>query len=122
MIQLVPIEPISHYNLGALYKQADKSTKPSSSSRRAAELDPNLAAPHFQLYNIYRQQGRKQTAAKELAEFQALKKAQEGAVTPEDMEWSDYAEIYDPIDIKDGHPPGPGPRFPCVRSDRTIGD
>ena len=77
-----------------------RSTKRSSSSRAPRELDPNLAAPHFQLYNVYRQQGKKEQAAKELAEFQRLKKLQEGSATPEDMEWSDYAEIYDPIDIK----------------------
>ena len=118
MIQLVPNEPISHYNLGALYKQAGQMDRAEQQFARAAELNPDLAAPHFQLYNVYRQQGKKEMAAKELAEFQRLKKAQEGAVTAEDMEWSDYAEIYDPIDIKDGHPPAAGPRFP-LRSGQT---
>ena len=31
------------------------------------------------------------------AKFQQIKKSQEGAAIPEDMEWSDYAEIYDPV-------------------------
>jgi Tfp pilus assembly protein PilF len=112
MIELVPKEPISHYNLGALYKQAGLIDKAQQQFARAAELDANLAAPHFQLYNVYRQQGKKEEAAKELAEFQRQKKLQEGSATPEDMEWSDYAEIYDPIDMKGGHEPGPGPRWP----------
>ncbi len=111
MIELVPNEPISHYNLGALYKQAGQLDKAQQQFARAAELDGNLAAPHFQLYNVYRQQGKKEQAATELAEFQRLKKLQDGSATPEDMEWSDYAEIYDPIDIKDGHPPASDPRF-----------
>ena len=36
-------------------------------------------------------------AARELHRFQQLKKSQEGTATPEDMEWSEYAEIYDPV-------------------------
>ena len=111
MIALVPQEPISHYNLGALYKQAGDIPKAEQQFQEAAKLNGNLAAPHFQLYNVYRQQGKKDQAATELATFQRLKKEQEGSATPEDMEWSDYAEIYDPIDIKDGHAPADAPRL-----------
>ena len=109
MIELVPDEPISHYNLGALYKQAGQIDDAEREFVQAAKLNGNLAAPHFQLYNVYRQQGKKPEAAEQLAIFQRLKKEQEGSATPEDMEWSDYAEIYDPIDIKDGVRPAETP-------------
>jgi hypothetical protein len=112
MIELVPDEPVSHYNLGVLYKQAGKPDEARLQFEIAEKLNSNLAAPHFQLYNVYRQAGRKDDSSKELAVFQTLKKQQEGAAIPEDMEWSDYAEIYDPIDIHPGHEPSDGPRHP----------
>src|SRR5438270_3347345 len=105
MIEVVPNEPVSHYNLGALYRQAGQLDKAQNQFETAARLNPNLAAPHFQLYNVYRQQAKKDQAAAELATFQKLKKEQEGAAIPEDMEWSDYAEIYDPIDLGNGNRP-----------------
>ena len=105
MIELVPGEPKSHYNLGVLYKQVGKMEDAAKQLETAEKLDPVLEAPHFQLYNIYRQAGRREDAARELAIFQQLKKEHEGAASPQDMEWCDYAEIYDPIDIKDGHRP-----------------
>ena len=46
-------------------------------------------------YGIYRQMDRAADAARELSVFQELKKQQEGAAVPEDMEWNVYAEIYD---------------------------
>src|ERR1051326_4162104 len=104
MIELVPDEPVSHYNLGVLYKQTGRNDEARKQLEIASKLNANLAAPHFQLYNINRQSGRSADAARELAEFQRLKKEQEGAVIPEDMEWSYYAEIYDPIDMKDREP------------------
>ena len=112
MIALVPDEPASHYNLGVLYKQAGKMDDARKQIEIASRLNPRLAAPHFQLYNLYRQAGRKDDSARELAIFQSLKKEQEGAVIPEDMEWSDYAEIYDPIDIKGDKAPSDGLRRP----------
>jgi Tfp pilus assembly protein PilF len=105
MTELVPDEPVSHYNLGVLYKQAGKMEDAQAQLETAEKLNASLAAPHFQLYNVYRQTGKREEAARELATFQKLKKQQEGAVIPEDMEWSDYAEIYDPIDISDGRKP-----------------
>jgi len=96
MIKLVPDEPVSHYNLGVLFKQTGRNSDAVRELEIAEKINPSLAAPHFQLYNLYRQDGRREDAARELAEFQRLKKAQEGAVIPEDMEWSDYAEIFDP--------------------------
>lgn len=100
MVQLAPDEPISHYNLGVLLRQANKMQEAIAEFNKAIALNGNLAAPHFQLYNVYRSLGKREEMARELKLFQDLKKAQEGSATPEDMEWSDYAEIFDPIDAK----------------------
>ncbi|MDP8982461.1 MAG: tetratricopeptide repeat protein [Acidobacteriota bacterium] len=105
MIQLTPDEPVPHYNLGVLYKQTGKLDAAQQQFEAAVKLNPDLAAPHFQLYNVYRQQEKKEQAGEQLAAFQRLKKAQEGAAIAEDMEWCDYAEIYDPIDMKAGARP-----------------
>jgi Tfp pilus assembly protein PilF len=104
-VELVPREPVGHYNLGVLYKQEDRMEDAVREFQTAIRLNHNLAAPHFQLYNAYRTMGRRDEATKELQEFQRLKKAQEGAAIPEDMDWCDYAEIYDPIDMR-----APAPR------------
>lgn len=101
MAELVPDEPVTHYNLGVLYRQTGRLDDARKELETAEKINPSLAAPHFQLFNVYRQTGRTADAARELAEFQRLKKEQEGAVIPEDMEWSYYAEIYDPIDMTD---------------------
>lgn len=98
MVQLVPSDPISHYNLGVLYKLHGKVPESIEKFRLTSRLNPTLAAPHFQLYNAFRLAGKKEDAAKELALFQELKKIQETTGSAEDMEWNDYAEIYDPID------------------------
>lgn len=111
MVALVPAEPVSHYNLGVLYKQVGKVEDALKQLETAERLDPVMEAPHFQLYNIYRQSGRREDAAKELGIFQTLKKEHEGAAIPQDPEWCVYAEIYDPIDIKDGHKPAEGSRI-----------
>jgi tetratricopeptide (TPR) repeat protein len=110
MVRLVPGEPVSHYNLGVLYKQVGKLDEAGTQLETAEKLDPEMEAPHFQLYNIYRQAGRKDQATSELAIFQKLKKEHEGAASPQDPEWCAYAEIYDPIDIKDSRRPAPVPR------------
>lgn len=106
MVQLVPDEPISHYNLGSLYKLIGKTREALEQFQTASRLDPNLAAAHFQLYNAFRVEGRAEDMRRELAEFQRLKKQQEGAAVPEDVDWSAYAEIYD---VASGPPPS-GPR------------
>jgi tetratricopeptide (TPR) repeat protein len=117
LLRLVPDEPVSHYNLGVLHKLADKRDEAVREFEIAERLNPNLAAPHFQLYNLYRQAGRAADAARELAIFQKLKVLTEGAVIPEDMEWSYYAEIYDPIAPRPESEPAPPPKF----EDRKLG-
>jgi tetratricopeptide (TPR) repeat protein len=111
LLKLVPDEPISHYSLGVMDKAQDKRTEAIREFETAERLNPNLAAPHFQLYNLYRQAGRTEDAARELAIFQKLKILTEGAAIPEDMEWSYYAEIYDPIAPRPESDPAPPPKF-----------
>ncbi len=98
LVELAPNEPVAHYNLGVLYKQESRAEDAVREFQAAVRLNHTLAAPHFQLYNVYRTSGRRDEAAAELKEFQRLKQSQEGAAIPEDMEWCEYAEIYDPID------------------------
>jgi hypothetical protein len=118
LLRLVPDEPVSHYNLGVLHKLAEKRDEAVREFETAERLNPNLAAPHFQLYNLYRQAGRAADAARELEIFQKLKALTEGAAVPEDMEWSYYAEIYDPIAPRPESEPAPPPKF----EDRKLAD
>lgn len=118
LLRLVPDEPVSHYNLGVLHLHADKRDQAVREFETAERLNPNLAAPHFQLYNVYRQAGRAADAARELAIFQKLKTLTEGAVIPEDMEWSYFAEIYDPIAPRPESESAPPPKF----EDRKLAD
>jgi tetratricopeptide (TPR) repeat protein len=104
MVQLAPDEPVSHYQLGILYKQVNRMDDAVRQFAMAERLNPNLAGPHFQLYNVFRTTGKPEEAARELQQFQQIKKLQEGAAIPEDMEWSEYAEIYDPVEAL---PPAP---------------
>jgi tetratricopeptide (TPR) repeat protein len=104
MVKLVPSEPVSHYQLGTLYKQKDDAAAAIAQFETARDLSPRLAAPHFQLFGLYRQAGRADQAAAELRIFQDIKKQQEGAAVPEDMEWCQYAELYDPIDAPPSAP------------------
>ncbi|HXA50321.1 MAG TPA: tetratricopeptide repeat protein [Candidatus Acidoferrum sp.] len=116
MSKLRPEEPISHYQLGSLYKLKGDSAAAIREFETARQLNPRLAAPHFQLYGMYRQAERATDAAAELAVFQSLKKQQEGAAVPEDMEWSYYAEIYDPAPA-----PGVAPA-PLTWRDEVVAD
>jgi tetratricopeptide (TPR) repeat protein len=116
MIRLVPKEPVSHYHLGALYKLKADVPAAIKEFEAARDINPRLAAPHFQLYGLYRQSDRAQDAANELRIFQDMKKQQEGAAVPEDMDWSYYSEIYDPIDA----PKMPPPATPTYR-DTKLG-
>jgi hypothetical protein len=111
LLKLAPDEPISHYNLGVIYKTTERRDEAVPEFETAERLNPNLAAAHFQLYNMYRQAGRAADAARELAIFQKLKTLTEGAVIPEDVEWSYYAEIYDPIVERPETEPAAQPKF-----------
>jgi tetratricopeptide (TPR) repeat protein len=102
MVALVPDEPISHYNLGVLWAGSARPDLALAEFEKAAALAPGLAGPHFQLYNAYKNAGRAAEAARELATFQEIKKRQAGAAVPEDLEWSYYAELYDPAEARGG--------------------
>lgn len=99
-VALVPEEPISRYNMGVLLKLAAKPQDAIAEFEKAARLDPHLAAARFQLFNAYRVAGRQADSQRMLAEFQRLKKEQEGAAIPEDVDWCAYSEVYDPIDAR----------------------
>lgn len=100
MIRLAPQEPVSHYNLGLLYNLTGKPEDALEQFHLATKLDPRLVAPHFQIYNAHRLAGRTQEAARALEVFQRVKEQQKAADEQEDMEWSYYAEIYEPTDAK----------------------
>jgi len=97
MVQLAPTDPVSNYNLAVLYKLQNKLPEALALFEKTSQLGPSLAAPHFQLYNAFRLAGKRDEAAKQLVLFQELKKAQEASGNTEDMEWNEYAEIFDPI-------------------------
>ena len=112
MERLVPDEPVTHYQIGTILKAQGEQAAAVKEFELARGLNPLLAAPHFQLYGLYRQANRPDEAAAEFRTFQELKKQQEGAAVPEDMEWNFYAEIYDPLDA----PAMPPPAAPAYRS------
>ena len=95
-VKLAPAEAMGHYNLGVVLKALGRLPQAVGEFERAAELDIHLAAARFQLFNAYRSLGRPVEAQRMLAEFQRLKKEQEGSATPEDVDWCAYAEILDP--------------------------
>src|SRR5581483_9280257 len=96
MVRLVPDEPKSYYNIGACLRAKGDTAGALPQFVKAEKLDPNLAGPHFQLFTIYQRAGDKESAARERKAFEEVKKRQEGAAVPEDMEWSFYSELYDP--------------------------
>ena len=100
MVQLAPDEPVSHYNLGILYSQTNRPAEALAQFETAAKLDPKLVAPLFRIYNYYRLGGDETKAAQALAAFQAAKQRQQAADETEDMDWSFYAELYDPIQAR----------------------
>jgi tetratricopeptide (TPR) repeat protein len=96
MARLVPDEPISQFNLGYLYRLAGRTADAQAAFERAAAIDPAFAAPHFQLSSLAREAGRAADADREQETFLRLKRASATAATPEDVDWSRYAEIVDP--------------------------
>ena len=97
MAELTPDEAKVHYNLGQLYRQEDRDSDAQQKFELAARLDPSLGAPHFQLYNLLRRTD-PDRAKQELDEFQRLKKLQEETGLNEDVNWSFYSELYDPVE------------------------
>ncbi len=99
LLRLAPDEPVSHYHLGALYRQTDQLDLAVAEFETAARLDAHFAAPRFQLYSAYRQRDRLADADRVIAEFRALKEKQDQPdAEKEDVNWSIYSEIYDPIE------------------------
>ncbi len=96
MVKLVPGEPVSHYNLGLLYNLTGQPERALEEFHLAARLGPLLVAPRFQIYTAHRLADRQEEAGRALAEFQRVKNLQKAADESEDMEWSFYAEIYEP--------------------------
>ncbi|MBV8730832.1 MAG: VCBS repeat-containing protein, partial [Acidobacteriia bacterium] len=113
LLRLVPNEPVSHYNLGVLYRQNGNLPAAVSEFETAARLDPALAAPRFQLYSAYRTLQRPPDSERVLAEFRTIKEKQDQPDAPkEDVNWSVYAEIYDPVSARPATPaPTPEPHF-----------
>ncbi len=97
MAELAPDLAKTQYNLGQLYKQVERDADAVAKFELAAQLDPALAAPHFQLYNMFRREDRER-ARTELEEFKRIKALQDETGLDEDVDWSFYSELYDPID------------------------
>ncbi|HEY6346820.1 MAG TPA: FG-GAP-like repeat-containing protein [Bryobacteraceae bacterium] len=120
MIARAPNEPIGHYQLGALYRQVNRTAEAQAQFQRAAELDPQFAAAPFQLYNLYRLAGNASQAGRYLADFQRIQAIQKTWVTPEDVEWCRYAEIYDPPEAPASAPALPEPKFVDTRLEGSV--
>ncbi|HEV1285152.1 MAG TPA: FG-GAP-like repeat-containing protein, partial [Bryobacteraceae bacterium] len=118
LVKLAPSEPIAHYQLGSIYRAARRNADAVREFETASTLDPQLAAAHFQLYNMYRQSERAEDAQKQLEIFQALKKQTEGAAIPEDVDWCNFAEIYDPPRTTTAVPFASNPHY----DDRAVTD
>ena len=107
-VERVPDDAISQYNLGVLYRLSRKPEEAMLRFEAAARLDPNLAAPHFQLASMYRRLKRMDESRREQTVFRNLKRAQQGAAIPEDLEWGIYSEILDDVEeaeLDDKSPP-----------------
>ena len=101
MVKLVPDEPISHYNLGVLYKMAERTEDAIKKFELTAqsESQPGRSAfSAFQHLPAARRQG--QSRRSSWSVFKDLKDQHKGAVIAEDMEWSFYSELYDVVDSK----------------------
>ena len=105
MAGLIPDHAKTRYQLGTLYKQKGETDRAMEEFERAAELDPSLAAPHFQMFGLQRRAD-PERAREEIEIFKKLKAAQAGAAVGEDVDWSFYSELYDPI--RPAMPPSAG--------------
>jgi tetratricopeptide (TPR) repeat protein len=125
MLARTPDEAIAHYQLGTLYKQMNRRSEAQAQFEKAAELDPSLAAARFQLYNLLRAEGNAEQAKTYLADFERIQELQKSWVIPENVEWCNYAEIYDPPDARSEKPrveaaAPPEPKFADTRLDGTV--
>ena len=120
MLARAPDQAIAHYQLGALYNQINRGKEAQAEFEKAAELDPLLAAARFQLYNLYRLAGNTEQANRYLADFQRIKEQQKSWVIPENVEWCDYAEIYDPPDARTEAAAPAEPKFADTRLAGTV--
>lgn len=106
LLRLAPGEPVSHYHLGVLYRQQGRLNDAITEFETAARLDAGFAAPRFQLFSAYRSLNRTADAGRVLAEFRALKAKQDKPdAEAEDVNWSVYSEIYDPIEDRGSRTP-----------------
>ncbi|MBI1353897.1 MAG: tetratricopeptide repeat protein [Acidobacteria bacterium] len=97
MVELVPDNAKAVYNLAQCYRQAELPAEALPLFEKASRLDPSLAAPHFQLFNLLRRDNPAR-AKQEIAAFQRIKKLQDETGLDEDVDWSFYSELYDPVD------------------------
>jgi tetratricopeptide (TPR) repeat protein len=120
LLARTPDEAIAHYQLGTLYNQMNRRNEAQAQFEKAAELDPQLAAARFQLYNLYRLEGNAEQANRYLADFQQIKTLQKSWVIPENVEWCNYAEIYDPPEARAEAAAPPEPKFADTRLAGTV--
>jgi Flp pilus assembly protein TadD len=120
MLARTPDEAIAHYQLGTLYNQTNRRQEAKVQFEKAADLDPLLAAARFQLYNMYRLAGNTAQADHYLADFERIKTVQKGWVIPENVEWCNYAEIYDPPQERAEAAASPEPKFSDTRLDGMV--
>ncbi len=125
MLARTPDEAVAHYQLGTLYNQIGRRSDAQAQFEKAAELDPFMAAPRFQLYNLHRVGGNTEQANRYLADFERIQKLQKSWVIPENVEWGNYAEIYDPPEARSEKPRAeaatpPEPKFADTRLEGTV--
>ena len=118
MIKLVPGEPVSHYNLGLMYSQLGKEDEALREYARAIQLDPKMVAPRAQTFTIHRLAGRESESDKAREAFLKSKELQKQWDESEDMDWSWYSEIYDPIDLPAQPAPAVKPVFEAEAAGR----
>jgi tetratricopeptide (TPR) repeat protein len=120
MLARTPDEAIAHYQLGTLYNQTNRRNEAQAQFEKAAELDPSLAAARFQLYNLHRLSGNAEQANRYLADFQRIQKLQKSWVIPENVEWCNYAEIYDPPETRAETTTSPKSKYKDTRLNGTV--
>jgi tetratricopeptide (TPR) repeat protein len=120
MLARTPDEAIAHYQLGTLFNQTNRQSDARIQFEKAAELDPLLAAAPFQLYNLNRLAGNTEQGNRYLADFQRIKNLQKSWVIPENVEWCNYAEIYDPPDARAEAAAPLESKFGDTRLDGTV--